>query len=152
RRTVGLAIIMATLSACTWPRRVPRSLFSERARAVGSLGAKNLGELFKSGACLACWRCVVIVGKDAGAREPAAWLRHHRTAATLPFAPCLATSAPVPRHTGAGGCPNRRAGRHGPSVHLSHAGSLQDLSGQSENLGERQSVVLSRRQDRGARG
>ncbi len=42
-------------------------------------------------------------------------------------------------------------GRNGPAVHLPHARSHQDLSGQPEGIGERQSVVLSRCQDRRAR-
>ncbi len=54
--------------------------------------------------------------------------------------------------SGAEGRPTMRAGRaDGPSVHLSHAGSDQDLSGQPEGPGEHQPVLLPRRQDRRAR-
>src|SRR4029434_1419406 len=57
--------------------------------------------------------------------EPAARLRRRRAAATLPFAARLATSAPVPRHTRAGGCPTRRAGRPMARQFIYH---MQDLS------------------------
>src|SRR5712691_9424414 len=40
---------------------------------------------------------------------------------------------------------------NGPPIHLSHGRFVQDLSGQPQGLGEHQSVVLSRRQDRRAR-
>ena len=46
--------------------------------------------------------------------------------------------------------PTERA-PNGPSIRLSHAGSVQDLSGQPQGFGERQPVVLSGRQDRRAR-
>ena len=44
-----------------------------------------------------------------------------------------------------------RAGQDGPSIHLSHAGSDQDLSGQPQGAREHPPVVLPGRQDRRAR-
>ena len=63
----------------------------------------------------------------------------------LPFAERLVTSAANPH--------NRRRGQggNGPAIHLPHAGSVEDLSGQPQGARKHQSVVLSRRQDRRAR-
>ena len=68
-----------------------------------------------------------------------------RLSARLPFAGRIATSASFPH--------NRLRGQaaNGPAIHLPHAGSVEDLSGQPQGARKHQSVVLSGRQDRGAR-
>ena len=92
--------------------------------------------------------------------------RHRRTTPLhgLPELSSVATSSHEFPPSGAGassrslrrlrrGTYRTREGRapHGPSVHLSHARSDQDLSGQPQGPGEHQPVVLSGRQDRRAR-
>src|SRR5947209_19365839 len=53
----------------------------------------------------------------------------------LPSWRSIVTSAPKSRHF------RKAAGQNGPSVHLSHAGSDQDLSAEPEGVGERQPGV-----------
>ncbi len=73
-------------------------------------------------------------------------------AASLLLRARLATSAPTFPPIGAQWRPdNEGRAVHGPSVHLSHGGSLEDLSGQPEGPGGHSPVVLSGRQDRRAR-
>src|SRR5438270_14045172 len=76
-------------------------------------------------------------------RKPVSTFRDHAPLALTAFHRYI--SAEIPTFP-------KGAGQNGPSVHLSHAGSDQDLSAQPESFGEHQPVVLSGRQDRRAPG
>src|SRR5947209_18149556 len=104
--------------------------------------------------------CTVVMGSAARVQQQAACagLNSGRNLLALPCAGVAATSAAIPTTApppspspasaggkGGGWCA-KEARAHGPSIHLSHAGADQDLSGQPQGPGERQPVLLSRRQ------
>ena len=106
-----------------------------------------------------CRRCTAD-GKMQGPGRPTGRLRHW----TRPSR--KAADGASPRVDCAHACPLRsaplhqprfptqlaRTGGDGPAIHLPHAGSVEDLSGQPQGARKHQSVILSGRQDRRARG